>query len=60
MINKKKKKKKKKLMGDNGALARWLDKYCPKGCGCKLRTDGSKVWCSYINCTYYTSLKRKG
>lgn len=44
-------KRKPKKVGDN-ASARWLEKYCPCGCGCKLRTDGKWTWCSFVRCNY--------
>lgn len=54
-INKIKKEKVKSIkeMANNN-IASWLDIYCPKGCGCKLRTDNKYIWCSYVHCNYIT------
>ena len=49
---------KEKRTGDPD-IARWVRNknggfmYCPKGCGCKLRTDGLVIWCSYVECNYF-------
>lgn len=44
--------KKKPVLVGNNAAAVWVMKYCPCGCGCKLRSDGRVTWCSYVNCRY--------
>jgi len=45
------KRKRQKRTGDP-MLSRWLREYCPRGCGCRLRTDGKLIWCSYIHCNF--------
>lgn len=38
----------------------WTDKYCPNGCGCKLRTDGKEEWCSSVGpCNYVREIKKE-
>lgn len=45
-----------KVFGDR-ATAKWHKDMCPTGCGCRLRFDGSLIWCSYIKCDWYDDFK---
>ena len=41
------------------ALARWTEKYCPNGCGAKMRTDGTYLWCSLVGgCKLITKVEK--
>ncbi len=54
MISKQRALDKGKRVGDV-AVSRWIDKMCPKGCGCRLRSDTKRVWCSGVLCDYYSA-----
>ena len=36
----------------NCEMVQMTSEYCPRGCGCRLATDGVLIWCSYIKCNY--------
>ena len=44
-------------IGRKGVFGRskWLEEHCK--CGCRLRSDGSIVWCSGVECSYWRKAK---
>lgn len=41
-----------KPVGPDNMMTKMLNQYCPRGCGCRLKTDGNMVWCSGTFCDF--------